>query len=136
MLIILIILFAEGREEVLDLLDPSSHYIGRKPPKFIRAKLYKYHFTDVGEAGWWKREEQGEYLPMLTVDNDQLVNVMTNMGVISSKTETVEHNSVTVVIEQILSFLRNVSKLSPAEIQIWSYSWLSLPLFVPFLKPV
>ena len=98
--------------------------------------MYKYHFTEPGEARWWKREEQGEYLPMLTVDNDQLVSVMTSMGVISNNSETIKPNSVTVIIEQILNFLRNVSKLSPAEIQIWSYSWLSLPLFVPFLKPV
>ena len=32
------------------------------PPKFIRARVFQYHFTRWGEPGWWRREEQGEYL--------------------------------------------------------------------------
>src|SRR5467141_35841 len=35
------------------------------PPRYIRARLYEYHFTNQAEhraAGeWWKREERGEY---------------------------------------------------------------------------
>jgi hypothetical protein len=37
-----------------------------KPPRFLRAILYQYHFTSREErratGNWWKREEKGEYL--------------------------------------------------------------------------
>jgi hypothetical protein len=33
------------------------------PPKFIRARLYLYHFTHWGQPGWWTREERGLYFP-------------------------------------------------------------------------
>jgi hypothetical protein len=32
------------------------------PPKYIRARLFQYHFTRLGEPGWWRREEIGTYL--------------------------------------------------------------------------
>jgi hypothetical protein len=40
-----------------------------RPPKFIRAKLYRYRYTDWGEVSgaWWKRELRGEYLPPLAL---------------------------------------------------------------------
>lgn len=43
------------------------------PPHYVRATLYEYHFTsssDRKETGaWWKREEQGEYLPEISLRN-------------------------------------------------------------------
>jgi hypothetical protein len=33
------------------------------PPKFVRARMFQYHFTRWGEAGWWRREERGMYFP-------------------------------------------------------------------------
>jgi hypothetical protein len=35
---------------------------GGKPPKYIRARVFQYHFTRFGEPGWWRREEAGMYL--------------------------------------------------------------------------
>ena len=40
------------------------------------------------------------------------------------------------VIEAVTSLLdaaRKVSQLAPAEIQIWTYAWLALPMFKPFV---
>jgi len=41
------------------------------PPKFIRAQLYEYHFTDAAmrhaTGQWWRREYLGPYLPELSV---------------------------------------------------------------------
>jgi hypothetical protein len=38
----------------------------KKPPVFIRARLYDYRFTDFAErratGAWWKREPAGEYM--------------------------------------------------------------------------
>jgi hypothetical protein len=37
------------------------------PPKYVRARLFEYHFTRWGEAGWWKREEAGTYFPAVSL---------------------------------------------------------------------
>ena len=42
------------------------------PPKFVRARLYRYQFAPLGEKGWWNRELIGEWLPALSADNEQL----------------------------------------------------------------
>jgi lipase maturation factor 1 len=34
-----------------------------KPPKYIRALLYDYHFTKFGQPGWWTRELRTTYFP-------------------------------------------------------------------------
>ena len=43
------------------------------PPRYIRARLYEYHFTNSSEhratGAWWKREERGEYLPAVSLEN-------------------------------------------------------------------
>ncbi len=40
------------------------------PPRYLRAVLYDYHFTDFAArratGAWWRREETGLYLPVLT----------------------------------------------------------------------
>jgi len=38
-----------------------------RPPKYIRARLYLYHFTHFGERGWWTREERGAYFPTVSL---------------------------------------------------------------------
>jgi len=39
------------------------------PPRYIRARLYRYHFAPIGERAWWKREAIGEWLPALSSDD-------------------------------------------------------------------
>jgi predicted DCC family thiol-disulfide oxidoreductase YuxK len=43
------------------------------PPRYVRARLYEYRFTTWSEhratGGWWKREESGEYLPAISLEN-------------------------------------------------------------------
>jgi hypothetical protein len=43
------------------------------PPKFIRASLYDYHFTDWSErnttGAWWRREYAGEYMPAVSLSD-------------------------------------------------------------------
>ena len=90
-LLSLVFRLLEGRQEVLELLHMESPFINRqKPPKFIRAKLYKYHFTESG-PDWWRREEQGEYLPELSLDNDQLKDILKSQGIIGHKSESKIH---------------------------------------------
>ena len=46
-----------------------------KPPKFIRAVLYRYHFAHPGNPGdlWWTREEIGLWLPPLSAEDPRLL---------------------------------------------------------------
>ena len=46
-----------------------------KPPRFIRAVLYRYQFAqpDNPEGLWWNREEMGIWLPPLSADNPRLL---------------------------------------------------------------
>jgi predicted DCC family thiol-disulfide oxidoreductase YuxK len=43
------------------------------PPRYIRARLYEYRFATWAEhratGNWWKREESGEYLPAISLEN-------------------------------------------------------------------
>lgn len=40
-----------------------------KPPRFLRARLYRYHFTNFEQrkesGNWWRREFMGKYVPVL-----------------------------------------------------------------------
>ena len=55
--------------DVLRLLayDP----FGGRPPRFVRATLFQYHFSDRAtrraEGVWWTRERLGDYSPVIDV---------------------------------------------------------------------
>jgi hypothetical protein len=63
----------EGSHDVLKLL--ARNPFPRHPPRYIRALLYDYHFTDratrrrTGE--WWRRELLGTYVPPLELSDLQ-----------------------------------------------------------------
>jgi len=118
----------EGSTEVLKLMDPESPFANRHPPKFIRAKLYKYHFTQEGQD-WWTRKEHGEYLPIFTKDHKPLVDFLTSQGILGKEPEKESSHLVSV----LLGAVRHLSTLAPPHIQIWSYAWLALPLLRPFI---
>ena len=43
------------------------------PPQYVRAKLFEYHFASAEEhratGAWWTREERGEYLPPVSLQD-------------------------------------------------------------------
>jgi hypothetical protein len=59
----------EGTPDVLSLL--KNNPFPNEPPRYVRALLYEYHFTDVKtkrETGeWWKRKLVGLYCPTLSL---------------------------------------------------------------------
>ena len=59
----------QGSPEVLSLL--GNNPFPAKPPRYVRAKLYDYHFTNFTErhatGAWWKRERVGDYLPAFSL---------------------------------------------------------------------
>lgn len=59
----------EGSPEVLALLGHNP--FPGAPPRFIRAVVYDYHFTNFGTkratGDWWRRELRGLYVPVLSL---------------------------------------------------------------------
>ncbi len=59
----------QGSPEVLALLDGTP--FPDSPPRYIRAVLYDYHFTDFdtkhSEGARWRRERKGLYCPILSL---------------------------------------------------------------------
>ena len=59
----------EGSPDVLGLLGRDP--FGGRPPRYVRALLYQYHFSDGAtrrrDGIWWTRELVGEYLPAISL---------------------------------------------------------------------
>jgi len=60
----------QGSPEVLALLDQNP--FPEQPPRYIRATLYDYRFTNDAErrqtGNWWRRENPREYLPVVSLE--------------------------------------------------------------------
>ncbi|XP_064634889.1 lipase maturation factor 2-like isoform X2 [Lineus longissimus] len=79
-----------GQPEVMELIDHNP--FPEKPPKFLRAHLYHYHFTSIdpshkkhSRTDWWWREKKGEYLPILTKDEPTLLNYLRHQKIFGGK---------------------------------------------------
>jgi hypothetical protein len=61
----------QNSPEVLALLGRNP--FPKAPPKYIRAQLYEYHFTDRATrratGQWWRRQYKGIYLPPVSLQN-------------------------------------------------------------------
>jgi len=59
----------EGSPEVLALMKRNP--FPKTPPRYIRAIVYEYHFTDFATrrktGAWWRREYQGSYMPVMSL---------------------------------------------------------------------
>ncbi|HZR78280.1 MAG TPA: lipase maturation factor family protein [Chthoniobacterales bacterium] len=62
-----------GKKEVTALFENNP--FPNAPPRFVRASLYRYRFTNAEEhrqtGAWWKRTELGEYLPSVSLEDVQ-----------------------------------------------------------------
>jgi len=55
---------------------------GEAPPRFVRARYYRYRFTRPGDpsGAWWTRELVGEYLPPLSREDPRLEEYLRAQG--------------------------------------------------------
>lgn len=57
----------QGSPEVLRLLEHNP--FPSQPPRYVRALVYEYHFTDLATrhrtGAWWRRDLKGTYLPAI-----------------------------------------------------------------------
>ncbi len=68
----------EGDRDALSLLGDNP--FPDKPPRFVRAELYRYRFTDSLKDGWWRRERIASYLPALSRENPALLEFLRRAG--------------------------------------------------------
>jgi hypothetical protein len=54
-----------GSPEVLGLMEGNP--FPEKPPKYVRALYYEYHFTGRGSKDYWRRELRGLYFPAVSL---------------------------------------------------------------------
>ena len=69
----LLVKLSEGSDDVLGLLKDNPFL--EQPPRYIRATLYEYHFSDWStkkeEGVWWTREKKRLYCPVLEKKQDE-----------------------------------------------------------------
>ncbi|XP_063960788.1 lipase maturation factor 2-like [Lytechinus pictus] len=113
--------------EVLALIKDSP--FPDKPPKYIRATLFHYHYTQYGteEIDWWKRDEVNEYLPPVSLKNQQFMDIIQKNGIKLKKTTKKSKSSHQPnLLEQFVVYLRSL-------IGHLSGTVLILSLFLPCL---
>ncbi|HKQ58997.1 MAG TPA: lipase maturation factor family protein [Candidatus Eisenbacteria bacterium] len=68
----------EGSRPVLALM--AENPFPEAPPRYLRATVYEYRFTDGAtrraSGAWWTRELKGLYCPVLTMENGRIAPVM------------------------------------------------------------
>jgi lipase maturation factor 1 len=73
----LVLCLLEGKSDVIKLLEQNP--FPAAPPRYIRATFYRYRFTTADEhrqsGAWWKREELGEYLPEVSLEQFRQVGI-------------------------------------------------------------
>ena len=72
----------EGDRGTLSLL--LSNPFPDKPPQFVRAQLYEYHFTNPGEhrrtGAWWTRSLVGSYFPPVSLQTSEFRRILEQQG--------------------------------------------------------
>ncbi|XP_033338138.2 lipase maturation factor 2 [Megalopta genalis] len=78
-----------GQPEVLALMNNVESPFRDKPPKYIKASLYRYHYTPWSQQwnkqAWWTREKIEEYFPTFSRDHPPLIEYLTRMKIIQDK---------------------------------------------------
>jgi hypothetical protein len=66
-----VIYLLHGKGQVTALFERNP--FPQTPPRYVRATLYRYRFTTAKEhretGAWWKRQELGEYLPSVSLED-------------------------------------------------------------------
>lgn len=61
----------QGSRDVLGLFERNP--FPDRPPRFVRARLYQYDFTEAAEkradGAWWRRSPRGDYLPAVSLSD-------------------------------------------------------------------
>ncbi|XP_033645655.1 lipase maturation factor 2-like [Asterias rubens] len=114
----------EGKQEVLDLM--GSNPFPDKPPKYVRAKLYTYHYTTLKStsSNWWRRKFERDYMPAISKETKGLKDHLQHHGIIQGSTKSKKNAATESFIQLLLSAIRSYIGTLSGPILIFS-------LFVP-----
>ncbi|MCA9804572.1 MAG: lipase maturation factor family protein, partial [Cyanobacteria bacterium HKST-UBA02] len=73
-------LMLRGDAEVMRMFVPGP-YVNGKPPRYLRAFVYNYHFTDfekLKKGQWWWRDDKRLFIPPVELDGDFIKPVSTD----------------------------------------------------------
>lgn len=104
-----------NQQEVLELIGENP--FPEEPPKYIKASLYTYRFTVrdknselYSASNWWTREKVGDYLPIVSLDEQSFVEYLYDSSIYRQPTD--EDTKPTAgwksVIQGVLSRLRSL----------------------------
>nr|CAD7577158.1 unnamed protein product [Timema californicum] len=113
-----------GQKEVLNLLDTARNPFPGKPPKYIKANLYHYHYTPWSQrwtgGSWWTREEVREYFPIYSRDHAPLLDYLRNLKILPEKGAAAPPSKVNFVVRAVLDNLRLFETHVESSILLWS----------------
>ena len=121
-------LLLADKKEVLMLMDYHKNAFKVRPPKFLRSKLYHYHFTTSGDKDWWTRELKAEYSPAISLnDHSGVADFLKKIGILVPVKPG--QKTTNLMLGKPLKFLRDQAKFIPHHYLVWSISWIVVPLF-------
>ncbi|KAG1714702.1 Lipase maturation factor 2 [Nymphon striatum] len=110
----------ENRKDVINLLNHNP--FPDKPPKYIKATLYTYHYTSYNikerrNNNWWVRKNPTEYLPVLTKDNPSLQEYLLQAGLNEGSIKRGQKNT---TIPEVLGIVRGVLSSMKPHTFLWT----------------
>lgn len=109
-----------GQPEVLALMNNVESPFRDRPPKYIKASLYRYHYTSWSQTwnaqAWWTREKVGEYFPILSHDHPPLIEYLTKMKIIQDKPQ---HKVTNEPLKFVLDKIRSAASKVEASLLLW-----------------
>ncbi|CAH0546015.1 unnamed protein product [Brassicogethes aeneus] len=108
-----------GQPEVLSLLDRNHSPFVKSPPKYVRALLYKYKYTQwnqKSQSTWWTRTKVGEYFPAYSASSSTLHDYLNARALLPSKSK----QPVNPLWKRVLDSVRYVTSHLEATLLLWS----------------
>ncbi|XP_029157826.1 lipase maturation factor 2-like [Nylanderia fulva] len=107
-----------GQPEVLALINNVESPFRDRPPKYIRASLYYYHYTSWSQTtnAWWTREKVKEYFSTFSRDHPPFLDYIKKMKVIQDKPDFKVANE---PLKLILDNLRSLVGKIEASLFLW-----------------
>jgi len=115
--------------DVLNLLDKPNYPFLQKSPAFIRAKLYKYHYTKPGKGGklpheWWRRDFQQDFMKPMSLNDGGLLKYLRSNGMIIDRGSRIRSTKsmVTVFLRRLRAYTNGMSHTG----FVWSLAGINL----------
>ncbi|XP_076174887.1 lipase maturation factor 2 [Ptiloglossa arizonensis] len=109
-----------GQPEVMALMNNVENPFREKPPLYIRASLYRYHYTPWSQSwnkqAWWTREKVGNYFPIFSHDHLPIIDYLTKMKIIRDKsTFKITNEPLKLILDSIRSLVHKIE----ASLLLW-----------------